>query len=246
MTNLIGPDVSFYQDDPNTKVQIDFPKMKSAGASFVIIRAGQNTWVDTDFEYNWKQAGDAGLPRGAYFFYDSRVSPETQVNTWMKAMNGGIPECGAWMDFEDRYGGPHGKESHFREFAERVKDAFPTQVEVGVYTGPSYWKERIKDFAYWHQYPLWIANYEVTKPGIPPPWTADEWTFWQYTDRGDGHKYGAESSRIDLNYFNGDEKKFADMFGLSAPLPPTPLRTMIVSVIDSEGGVYSGELWEQE
>ena len=60
MTNLIGPDVSFYQDDPETPQGIDFRKMR-ASAGYVIIRAGQNAWVDSDFKINWREAKLAGL-----------------------------------------------------------------------------------------------------------------------------------------------------------------------------------------
>ncbi len=45
MATVIGPDVSFYQDNPGTSRQIDFTKMKES-AGYVIIRAGQNLWID--------------------------------------------------------------------------------------------------------------------------------------------------------------------------------------------------------
>ena len=72
MGNAIGPDVSFYQDLEETPEKIDFVKMQKT-ANFVIIRAGQNLWPDPDFEYNWTEAKKAGLPRGSYWFYDSRA-----------------------------------------------------------------------------------------------------------------------------------------------------------------------------
>ena len=75
MTFVLGPDVSFHQDDNGTAQQIDFAKMRAAGAGFVIIRVGQNSWVDPDFRRNYQAAKDAGLPRGCYWFYDSRTSP---------------------------------------------------------------------------------------------------------------------------------------------------------------------------
>jgi hypothetical protein len=56
VTTVIGPDVSFYQDAANTPQQIDFTAMKRAGADFVIIRAGQNSWTDPDFQFNYKSA----------------------------------------------------------------------------------------------------------------------------------------------------------------------------------------------
>ena len=55
MTNVIGPDISFYEDDPATPQGIDFKKMR-ASAGYVIIRAGQNAWIDSDFKLNWREA----------------------------------------------------------------------------------------------------------------------------------------------------------------------------------------------
>lgn len=240
---IIGPDISFYQDDPNTPKSVDFEKMKSAGAEFVILRAGQNSWIDSDFKDYWTRSKGI-LPRGSYWFYDSRSSPKSQADRWRGAIGDDLPEIGIWADFEERYGGAWGNEKFFREFMEHLKDLFPSSVEIGVYTAYYYWEARVKDRPYWHQFPLWVANYDVVKPQIPPPWT--DWTFWQYTDRGDGKKYGAESFRIDLNYYNGDKAKMYQTFGIPyEPAPPNPLKTMVVSVIDSEGKLYSGEVVEE-
>ncbi|MFN8381390.1 MAG: hypothetical protein U0V02_05590 [Anaerolineales bacterium] len=61
---------------------------------------------------------------------------------------------------------------------------------------------------------LWIANYGTNTPLVPKPWTADEWTLWQFTDNGDGPLYGVESGNIDLNYFNGDLTALQQRFRL--------------------------------
>src|SRR3989304_316015 len=98
------------------------------------------------------------------------------------------------------------------------------------YKGYNYWVENpvstgipAASLNYFKQYPLWIANYGVTKPLVPKPWT--EWTFWQFTDKGDGSIYGVESKNIDLNYFNGDLASFRQRFGLreSPPSEPVPV-----------------------
>ena len=58
--SIVGPDVSFYQDDPGTPRGIDFSKMKAAGAQFAVIRAGQNLWEDRIFDVSWTNSkGDA-------------------------------------------------------------------------------------------------------------------------------------------------------------------------------------------
>src|SRR3990172_126632 len=48
-------------------------------------------------------------------------------------------------------------------------------------------------------------NMGTNDPLVPRPWSTTDhggWTFWQFTDHGDGYKYGVESKEIDLNYFN--------------------------------------------
>lgn len=61
--------------------------------------------------------------------------------------------------------------------------------------------------------PLWIANYSQTSNPASTPsrgctrtvWSVSgcdkAWTFWQYTDRGDGQKYGIPRGAIDLNVY---------------------------------------------
>ncbi|WKZ34699.1 MAG: SH3 domain-containing protein [Anaerolineales bacterium] len=228
MTNVIGTDVSFYQDDPQTPEGIDFIKMRSA-AGYVIIRAGQNLWADRDFKVNWREAKRAGLPRGSYWFYDSRVDPRKQAELWASLFAGDFGELPLFADFEDNYGGAFKGWRHWYTFLERIKELAPGR-EIGIYTAYYYWIENTTSagipnasLEYFKQYPLWIANYGVSKPLVPKPWT--NWTFWQFTDKGDGRIYGVESLNIDLNHFNGDLTAFRTRFKLSdAPIPdPEPL-----------------------
>ena len=238
---LIIPDISFWQDDNSTPRKVDFAKMKSAGASGVIIRAGQNTWVDPDLRDYWRDAKAAGLLRGTYWFYDSRSDPRAQADLFYNQLADDLPELGAWMDFEERYGGSYGSETHMRRFSEKLLDHFPESVEVGVYTNYYYWIERIPSVnrAWWTQFPLWVANYDVQAPRVPPNWTS--WLFWQYTSRGDGLKYGVESREIDLNYYDGTTTELYEYFGIenTEPKPYEPIR------IELGGKVYSGTVREE-
>lgn len=226
MENVIGPDVSFYQDDPQTPQGIEFSKMR-ANAGYVIIRAGQNLWPDRDFKLNWREAKLAGLPRGSYWFYDSRIDPKQQAELWISLFNGDFGELPLFADFEDNYGGAFKGWKHWYTFIERLKKLAPEK-EAAIYTAYNYWLENTisagipaASLDYFKQYPLWIANYGVTKPLFPKPWT--HWTFWQFTSNGDGSLYGVESNNIDLNYFNGDLATFRQRFGLSDAHPPEPL-----------------------
>lgn len=229
MNNVIGPDVSFYQDDPTTAAAINFVKM-AANAGYVIIRAGQNTWEDAKFDISWK-ASKGLLPRGSYWFYDSRIDPKVQAAKYIScfADKNDLGELPLWCDFEDTYGGPFGTWRHWYDFIEELKRLAPGKA-IGIYTAYYYWLDHTLPYmitpaqlAYFKQYPLWIANYGVTVPLVPAPWDATEWTLWQITDNGDGALYGVESKNIDLNYFNGDETAFKAAFGLSESVPePDP------------------------
>lgn len=231
MGNAIGPDVSFYQDAPTTPEQIDFAKMRQA-ADFVIVRAGQNLWPDSDFDYNWNEAKKAGLPRGSYWFYDSRADPKQQAELWVEGMNGDLGELPLFADYEETYGGPNSGWHNLYDFLERLKELVG-QKEIGIYTSFYYWRENApnpttdaQNLEYFHQYPLWIANYGVVKPALPPPWTGNEWLFWQYTEAGDGKTYGVESQGIDLNYFNGDVNAFKKRFGITDGSTTPPAQTL--------------------
>jgi GH25 family lysozyme M1 (1,4-beta-N-acetylmuramidase)/uncharacterized protein YraI len=222
---IIGPDVSFYQDDPGTPQEINFVRMNEA-TDFVIIRAGQNIWIDTDFKNNWRRAKEVALPRGSYWFYDSRTNPREQAELWFNALNGDLGELPLFLDLEEAYGGSFTGWQHWKTFLDRFR-ALVGQKEIGIYTAYHYWVNNApinqpNELEYFHRYPLWIANYGVAQPLVPKPWAANEWLFWQFTASGDGLFYGVESLEIDLNYFNGDAEAFARRFGVAVPTDPIP------------------------
>lgn len=227
MRKIIGPDVSFYQNDPNTPNGIDFNRMNQS-ADFVIIRAGQNLWADKEFKTSWSKAKAIGMPRGSYWFYDSRADPKQQAELWVNVLAGDMGELPLFADLEETYGGAFGGPTNWKKFIDRLKELVG-QKEIGIYTACYYWLNHgptvAKDLDYFHQYPLWIANYGVSTPLIPKPWTTNEWILWQFTSMGNGAAYGAESKEIDLNYFNGDANQFAVRFNVPVPddtAPPDP------------------------
>ncbi len=213
-SKIIIPDISFYQDDPTTPQGVDFRIMRERTPG-VIIRAGQNTWTDTRFVEHWRRAKEAGLKRGAYWFYDSRAEPKKQAVHFAELLEADPPELGAWGDFEDRYGGAYDTWKHRYDFMENLSLKLP-DTRIGIYTGYYYWLERVTGISkerleYFARYPLWIAAYNPSAPLIPPPFKG--YMFWQFTDNGDGKLYGVESKNIDLNYFFGDEADFELLFG---------------------------------
>ncbi|HCR72170.1 MAG TPA: hypothetical protein DIW23_12050 [Anaerolineae bacterium] len=226
------PDVSFYQYgyiDPPRDWTVDryirFDVMRQM-TSAVIIRAGQNLWKDRAFDISWKAAKDAGLARGSYWFYDSRVHPKRQAELWVEALGWDLGELPLWCDFEDNYQGQFAGWKHWFDFIERLKELV-SHKQIGIYTGYYYWLENTiakaipkASLNYFKQYPLWIAAYNNFEPTVPAPWT--DWSIWQYTDNGDGKPYGVASNNIDLNYFNGSEAEFYEFFGVTTPPHPSP------------------------
>jgi GH25 family lysozyme M1 (1,4-beta-N-acetylmuramidase) len=211
-------DISFWQNDPTTPQSVDFDVM-ALNADGVILRCGQNLWVDKDFKKYW-EASRGKLPRGSYWFYDSRVSPKQQAQLWANTLGGDFGEMPHFADFEDKYGGNFGRWQDWYNFLEEAGRLIPN---IAIYTGYYYWIERtlsagitLQQLAYFGKYPLWIAAYNTTAPRIPAPWK--EWTFWQFTDNGDGAKYGVESKNIDLNHFNGTAEEFRQSYGLPSCL----------------------------
>lgn len=78
ITSIPGIDVSEHQGD------IDWQKVKDAGIEFAIIRVGYRTYgggeitLDTAFEKNLKNADEAGIKVGVYF-YSQAVTPEEAI-----------------------------------------------------------------------------------------------------------------------------------------------------------------------
>ncbi len=227
MGYIIGPDVSYYEDKPETQQGIDYVKMRKS-ASFVIVRAGQSLWPDPIFTATWADAKASGIPRGSYWFFDSRADPKRQAEKYVELLGGDLGELPLFADFEEKYNGPYKGWKQWYAFVERLK-ALVGKKEIGIYTAFYYWRDNAPNaifqpanLEYFHQFPLWIAHYETATPSIPKPWGSKEWLFWQYSESGDGPLYGAESNSIDLNYFNGDTQAFIKRFNLKLINPPPP------------------------
>jgi len=215
-------DISFYQDNDYTPYKVDFSIMKSNGGDGVILRAGQNVWIDEDYLDYVKNADNIKFPRGAYWFYDSRTNPTIQADLFADVIEQSpFPALGLWGDYEETYGGSFRGQVNFKTFLDRLKERFPGK-SVGVYTAPSYWivnttsgyRVNFKSF------PVWIAHYKVNKPEIPLPW--DNYVFWQYTAETEGKKFGVESNELDTNVFGGSLDDYKRYFLLEDYVPAEP------------------------
>ena len=204
----IGVDISRWDDDPNTVKEIDFNQMKMAGAEFVYFKATQAKFTDRVFQTSWADAKGI-LPRGCYCFLDWSVSGLEQAKYFCDVIKNDPGELPPVADFEYRVNVPTNAKDelwNWLTYVEQHTNKIPL-----IYTSPSYWVEFGSKHLAWTKYGLWIANYKVQQPVIPAPWKT--YILWQFTDKGDGTLFGAESKSIDLNYFGGTETEFAQFCG---------------------------------
>jgi hypothetical protein len=99
---------------------------------------------------------------------------------------------------------PAGNAAGVKQFLDRLtsglKDLSIFRRNI-IYSNLSYWKNSLGSPGWGADCDLWIAAWGTTSPIVPYPWTA--WHFHQYTSDGVGATYGVQSSRIDLNHWNG-------------------------------------------
>ena len=93
-----GLDVSGWQD-----INLNFSKIKAAGYSYVILRAGTTKGKDTNFETFYKNAKAAGLHVGAYYYsYALTVSEaKADADDFLSYIAGKTYEYPLYFDFED-------------------------------------------------------------------------------------------------------------------------------------------------
>lgn len=222
---LQGTDISTWQDSPDIPGEVNFIKMSDAGAYYVFFKVSQGLFNDQVFRDSWVDAKGI-LPRGGYHWLSWNKTGLEQAKYFCDQIANDPPEVGCVVDFEDRIGVPQNANAHLWNWCEYVESQ--TKKVPIIYTSPYYWMEfGSKDLA-WKRYALWIANYYVVKPMIPAPWT--NWTFWQYSPKGDGVKYGAESLQIDLDWFNGTAEDFKAFCGSGGAVLPATIEQRVTAL----------------
>lgn len=155
------------------------------------------TGVDSLFSKYWAGMKAAGMVRGAYHFFHPDEDPIAQAKHFLAVVgkfdDGDLP---AILDFEAHGGLSNGAQAtaalKWLDYVQAITGKVPI-----IYASPSFIIEMGSPAAF-AKYPLWIANYGVSKPHIPKPWTA--WTIWQDTDKG---RIAGVPQGVDMNWFNG-------------------------------------------
>jgi GH25 family lysozyme M1 (1,4-beta-N-acetylmuramidase) len=174
-SHVEGIDVSHYQG------AINWTSQKAMGRMFGVASVGDGTYEDPTFTTNWAAMKAAGVIRGAYQFFEPGGDPIVQADILIQKVgklgDGDLP---ATIDVEVTGG------QSAATIATKI-GAWLARVEAGtgrkpmIYTGPYFWQGNVASLAY-GGYPLWIADYGVSKPQVPAPWS--NYKIWQYSDSG--------------------------------------------------------------
>jgi lysozyme len=188
-----GIDVSSYE--PN----VNWSQAKASGIQFAFIKATEGvTLVDDSFSSHWTMSIFAGLIRGAYHFYHPKDDPIDQANLLTTTVGELAPaDLPFVMDFETLDNAdPSQILANAKIFLQKVENVSgKTPI---IYGSPSFLNALRFDSSF-SRYPLWIANYQVIKPSIPPPWR--DYVFWQTSESANVTGVGT----CDFNIFNGDQ-----------------------------------------
>lgn len=177
---------------------VDFKGIKAAGYDGAYLKATEGaTNQDAYFKRSYELAKEAALLVGAYHFYEPKIDIHAQLDNFTSFTKDCDFDLPTTFDWEKEDGTSSSKQisdaNIWLNYLKNLEKKTPV-----IYTGPSFFRDIIGSPRGFDQYHLWIANYGVSEPKIPQPWTS--WKFWQYTESG---KIPGVIGEFDLNWFNG-------------------------------------------
>lgn len=165
-----GIDISAYQN------KIDYSK---TGVDFAILRAGYGRLAsqkDKLFEQHYAGFKSACIPVGAYWYSYAKTVDEAKLEAraCIEVLKNKQFEYPIYYDVEEKSQYNLGKQT-----VSAIIRAFCTELEnagywVGIYTNTSWYNSVLEDDLK-SRYAIWIAHWDVAKPGIAGPYG-----LWQY------------------------------------------------------------------
>lgn len=158
MANITCIDVSFNQKS------VDYSKVKAAGITAVIIRAGygrETSQKDTQFETHYKNAKAAGLKIGAYWYSyaDSVADAKKEAAACLACIKGKTFDMPIYYDMEESSQTKLGKTtltSMAKAFCEAIKAG---GYRAGIYSNLN-WLNNYLDYATLKKsYSIWLAQW---------------------------------------------------------------------------------------
>lgn len=186
---------------------VDWQKAKANGIQFAVVKALDGAVPVRFMKENYAGCKAAGIPVSFYtWLYRSRpgLSTDRQASEFAAILKDYPVDFAPTVDFEPSPLGSSYNAGISDLYGFLTKLAERAGVRSMIYTGYYYWQEYGSRGLSWADYPLWIAAYKTKAPRIPQPWKSE--LIWQWTESGDGMKYGIprDGERgCDLNYLNG-------------------------------------------
>jgi len=192
-----GLDISRWQGDVN------FYAIKKSGYDFVILNAGYGRYInqkDQYFETNYKQAKEAGLNVGAYWYSYAKTASEAEqeAKTFLEAVKGKQFEYPLAFDIEDP-----SQSGLSNKTINAMCKAFCSYLEKNGYYAMIYsfggWLENRISAANKKAYDIWLA--EWTNASQPSVYTG-AYGIWQYSDnaRASGINGAVDANRAYKDY----------------------------------------------
>jgi lysozyme len=199
--NIHGIDVSHHQSVIDWNA-VKAMKDRNIKIGFAIIKATEgNGMVDGKFRANWRQSKVAGMPRGAYHFFNASRSGKVQADNFIETVDlikGDLPPV---LDVETiNSTSKKDLQQRVLEWLSIVENHY--NVKPIIYTNAVFYETYLAEVC--ANYPLWVAHYLVKdKPRI-----SRNWLLWQHSEKG--HVNGIDAY-VDFNAFNGDSSDFKKM-----------------------------------
>ncbi|WP_337380983.1 GH25 family lysozyme, partial [Ruminococcus sp.] len=156
MSKITCVDISEFQQN------IDFNKMKNDGIKAVIIRAGygrETSQKDTMFESHYRNAKEAGLKIGAYWYSyaDSVDDAEKEAKACLECVENKYFDMPIYYDLEDNSIVKLGK-AKLTEIAERFCETIKkSNYRAGVYANLNWFNNYLDYDKLKKKYSIWLA-----------------------------------------------------------------------------------------
>ena len=185
-----GIDVSHYQGT------VDWQQVSAAGIQFAFAKATDGvTLADPEFATNWAGMKAAGIPRGAYHFFEPTDDAGQQATFFLSNVQFESGDLPPMLDVETPPANNAEMWQGVQTWLDQVEAS--TGMQPILYLSSSFANEYGAP-ASLAAYPLWLAQYEVDQPTLPTGWTT--WLLWQYSNSG---TVDGVSGSVDLDALNG-------------------------------------------
>lgn len=193
-------------DAARFQTSIDWNTARANGVNFAFLKATEGgDLLDIEFKNHWRNAGRAGVVRGAYHFYYFCTTPEVQAQWFIQNVprsRGALPPVldMEWNPFSPtcaKVRPPAAEVQRQMRVWLRIVEAHYGQRPI-IYTTPRFYEENnLKSF---RGYEYWLRTTAKTPREAFP---GQSWKFWQYSATGiiPGIK-----GDVDLNAFSGSRE----------------------------------------